>query len=115
MQWHVHLNLCWKVNEQGVPTVVAVTDDHGGTCPDGTFNAGGENPMVHVWVLPHECGPFAALEGHGAGQADAATGQRTDQCAAGHSHGARLTARARRPPPARTTRPSRSISAACAA
>jgi hypothetical protein len=87
MQWHVHLNLCWKVNEQGVPTVVAVTDDHGGTCPEGTFNAGGENPMVHVWVLPHECGPFAALEGHGAGQADAAPGQRTDQCAAGHGHG----------------------------
>ena len=87
MQWHVHLNLCWKVNDQGVPTVVAVTDDHGGTCPEGTFNAGGENPMVHVWVVPHPCGPFAALEGHGAGQADAAPGQRTDQCAAGHSHG----------------------------
>ncbi len=87
MQWHVHLNLCWKVNDQGVPTVVAVTDDHGGTCPEGTFNAGGENPMVHVWVVAHPCGPFAALEGHGAGQADAAPGQRTDQCAAGHSHG----------------------------
>jgi hypothetical protein len=87
MQWHVHLNLCWSVNDQGIPTVVAVTDDHGGTCPEGTFNAGGENPMVHVWVAPHECGPFAALEGHGAGQADAAPGQRTDQCAAGHSHG----------------------------
>jgi hypothetical protein len=87
MQWHVHLNLCWAINDQGVPTVVAVTDDHGGTCPDGTFNAGGDNPMVHVWVVPHECGPFAALEGHGAGQADAAPGERTDQCAAGHSHG----------------------------
>jgi hypothetical protein len=87
MQWHVHLNLCWQVNDQGVPTVVAVTEEHGGTCPEGTFSAGGENPMVHVWVLPHECGPFAALEGHGAGQADAAPGQRTDQCAAAHSHG----------------------------
>jgi hypothetical protein len=87
MQWHVHLNLCWAINDQGVPTVVAVTDDHGGTCPTGSVNAGGENPMVHVWVAPHECGPFAALEGHGAGQADAAAGQRTDQCGAGHDHG----------------------------
>ena len=74
MQWHVHLNLCWAINDQGVPTVVAVTDDHGGTCPAGSVNAGGNNPMVHVWVAPHECGPFAALEGHGAGQADAADG-----------------------------------------
>jgi hypothetical protein len=87
MQWHVHLNLCWAINEEGVPTVVALTDDHGGTCPAGTFNAGGENPMVHVWVTPHECGPFAALEGHGAGQADPSTGVRVDQCAAGHDHG----------------------------
>ena len=38
--------------------------------------------MVHVWITPHECGPFAALEGHGAGQADAADGTRADQCRA---------------------------------
>ena len=41
--------------------------------------------MVHVWITPHECGPFAALEGHGAGQADAADGTRTDQCAHDHT------------------------------
>jgi hypothetical protein len=87
MQWHVHLNLCWAINDDGVPTVVALTDDHGGSCPAGTVNAGGENPMVHVWVAPHECGPFAALEGHGAGQADPASGVRVDQCTAGHGHG----------------------------
>ena len=63
MQWHVHLNLCWALNEQGVPTVVAVTDDHGGTCPAGTVNAGGSNPMVHVWVAPHECGPVRRARG----------------------------------------------------
>ena len=39
------------------------------SAPPGSVNAGGENPMVHVWIAPHECGPFAALEGHGAGQA----------------------------------------------
>ena len=24
--------------------------------------------MIHVWITPHRCGPFAALEGVGAGQ-----------------------------------------------
>ena len=71
MQWHVHNNLCWASNEDGTPHVVALTDDHGGTCPPGTVHAGGDIPMVHVWITPHECGPFAALEGHGAGQSNA--------------------------------------------
>ena len=84
MQWHVHENLCWAGSDDG-PKVVGVVDAEG-NCPPGSVNAGGENPMVHVWIAPHECGPFAALEGHGAGQADAAPGERTDQCAA-HEHG----------------------------
>ena len=25
-------------------------------------------PMIHVWITPHRCGPFAALEGVGAGK-----------------------------------------------
>jgi hypothetical protein len=24
--------------------------------------------MIHVWITPHPCGPFAALEGVAAGQ-----------------------------------------------
>ena len=24
--------------------------------------------MIHVWIAPNECGPFAALDGIGAGQ-----------------------------------------------
>ena len=40
--------------------------------------------MVHVWIAPHECGPFAALEGHGAGQV-ATTGARADLCST-HDH-----------------------------
>ena len=83
MQWHVHENLCWSLDENGRPKVVGVTDADG-KCAPGSVNAGGENPMVHVWIAPHECGPFAALEGHGAGQA-ATDGQRADQCA--HDHG----------------------------
>ena len=83
MQWHVHLNLCWGLDDTGTPVVRGVLEDFGGTCPPATVNAGGENPMVHVWIAPHECGPFAALEGHGAGQADVGDGARMDQC----SHG----------------------------
>src|SRR5215207_2497906 len=85
MQWHVHQNLCWGLDENGQPKVKAVLTSPTDTCPPQTVNAGGENPMVHVWIAPHECGPFAALEGHGAGQVDPATGQRADQC--GHGHG----------------------------
>jgi hypothetical protein len=80
MEWHVHDNLCWGLGDDGTPKVVAVTDAEG-NCPGGSVNAGGDNPMVHVWIAPHECGPFAALEGHGAGQAAAGDGARADQCA----------------------------------
>jgi len=84
MQWHVHENLCWGLGDDGRPKVVALTDENG-NCPPGSINAGGENPMVHVWIAPHECGPFAALEGHGAGQVAEGTVTRADQC--GHDHG----------------------------
>jgi hypothetical protein len=87
MQWHVHQNLCWGLDENGQPKVKAVLTSPTDTCPPQTVNAGGENPMVHVWIAPHECGPFAALEGHGAGQVDPANGQRVDQCGHAHGHG----------------------------
>jgi hypothetical protein len=89
MQWHVHENLCWRGGDNG-PQVAGVTDAEG-NCPAGTVRAGGNNPMVHVWIAAHECGPFAALEGHGAGQAAAADGTRTDQCAHDHGHQAAAT------------------------
>ena len=86
MTWHVHENLCWAGGEDG-PRVVALVDAEG-NCPPGSANAGGKNPMVHVWIVPHECGPFAALEGHGAGQTG--DGTRTDQCS--HEHGGEAAA-----------------------
>jgi hypothetical protein len=89
MQWHVHDNLCWGLDGDNRPVVVGVLEAPGDACPPGSINAGAENPMVHVWIAPHECGPFAALEGHGAGQVDPATGVRTDQCA--HDHGSDAT------------------------
>ena len=85
MQWHIHDNLCWGLDENGNP-VVRPSATMRATCPDGTIKAGGENPMVHVWIAPHECGPFAALEGHGAGQVGGRRSAGRPMCA--RSHGA---------------------------
>jgi hypothetical protein len=75
-QWHIHNNLCF--NGQG--HVAGLTQ------PDGTclrpLVRGPATPMIHVWIVPHKCGPFAALEGIGGGQI--APGQ-TVEC--DHVHG----------------------------
>jgi hypothetical protein len=73
-QWHVHANLC--LTDSGQQRVVAGLTSVGGACPAGTAKLG-NTPMLHVWVFPNPCGPFAALEGIGAGQVPA--GQ-TRQC-----------------------------------
>jgi hypothetical protein len=64
-QWHVHANLCLTNNPQ--QRVVAGLTSLNGACPPGTSKAG-NTPMLHVWSIPNPCGPFAALEGIGAGQ-----------------------------------------------
>ena len=38
--------------------------------------------MIHVWITPHACGPFAALEGVGAGAIARGRGTLCD-----HAHG----------------------------
>ncbi len=77
MTWHNHGNLCWALIN-GVAKVVGITDANG-VCANGV-NTGGANPMVHVWIAPHECGPFAALEGVGAGQTSVSEAARVDKC-----------------------------------
>ena len=67
-QWHVHANLCLTNNPQ--QRVVAGITSIGGSCPAGESKAG-NTPMLHVWIVPNPCGPFAALEGIGAGQVPA--------------------------------------------
>ena len=84
MQWHNHGNLCWGVGPDGNPRVVGITDASG-HCARG-INTGGQNPMVHVWITPHPCGVFAALEGIGAGQAAVPDSQRVDLCNIPHTH-----------------------------
>ena len=55
-QWHVHDNLCFTGAR-----VSGLTDAEGSCAPPST--KGTETPMIHVWITPHPCGPFAALEG----------------------------------------------------
>ena len=64
-QWHVHENLC--LTDDPTQKVLAGFVQVEGKCQPGTSKAGAM-PMLHVWVVPNQCGPFAALEGVGAGQ-----------------------------------------------
>ncbi|QGG96228.1 hypothetical protein [Actinomarinicola tropica] len=63
-QWHVHDDLCYTPDP--VAPRVAGLREPGGPCGPGLV-PGRENAMIHVWIVPHECGPFAALEGVGGG------------------------------------------------
>ena len=61
-QWHIHNNLCFTAQGR-----VAGLTQGDGSCAPNLFK-GPETPMIHVWIEPHPCGPFAALEGVGGGQ-----------------------------------------------
>ena len=62
MQWHVHDNLCYT-DDPEAPQVGGLTPA-GGTCRAPLVRHP-ERPMIHVWITPTPCGPFAALEGVG--------------------------------------------------
>ena len=61
-QWHIHNNLCFTAEGR-----VAGLRPSNGECSAG-LNGGSQAPMIHVWIQPHPCGPFAALDGVGGGQ-----------------------------------------------
>jgi len=68
MQWHIHDNLCMSgdpAHGEVAPKVIGITDSSG-ACRIGVKLT--PVPMIHVWITPNKCGPFAALEGVGAGQ-----------------------------------------------
>ena len=89
MQWHVHDNLCFRNNAQGFSVLAGVLDANG-KCPAGSELTGIGVAMVHVWIAAHPCGPFAALEGEGAGRANVSDAERVDLCA--HDHATTTTA-----------------------
>ncbi|HEY3142133.1 MAG TPA: hypothetical protein VGJ86_13440 [Acidimicrobiales bacterium] len=64
-QFHIHDNLCFS--DDPVAPKVADVISIGGECRP-PFTKPAVVPMLHVWIKPHRCGPFAALEGVGAGQ-----------------------------------------------
>ena len=63
-QWHIHDNLCFTPTD---PPVVAGVTGSGAKCRAPLRNLE-PVPMIHIWIVSHPCGPFAALEGVGAGQ-----------------------------------------------
>jgi hypothetical protein len=65
-QWHVHNNLC-LVDDPNDPLRKFVSLASNGICPPGSSKATA-TPMIHVWIVKNACGPFASLEGIGAGQ-----------------------------------------------
>jgi hypothetical protein len=77
-EWHAHTNLCWGLRDGGVG-IVGVTDENG-KCPPGSTLRAISKPMVHVWIVPHPCGPFAAVEGLAEGQAAVPDSERVDMC-----------------------------------
>lgn len=80
-QWHIHDDLCFN-NDPVAPRLASITEV-GGPCPEGMAKFD-PSPMIHVWITPHPCGPFAALEGIGGGQI--AAGE-TRLCDTAHGHG----------------------------
>jgi hypothetical protein len=80
MQWHVHGDLCFT--DDPVAPQVAGLKPVGGTCqpPLVDFLL---SPMIHVWITPTPCGPFAALEGIGGGQVPEG-----EEVLCDHAHGA---------------------------
>jgi hypothetical protein len=79
-QWHVHNDLCWR----GLGDVAGVVDENG-DCPPGSMLRPVQKPMIHVWIVPHPCGPFAAVEGLAEGQAAVEDSLRVDICGS-HAH-----------------------------
>jgi len=59
-QWHIHDNLCFTNGR------VSGLINPGQKCPPPS-SAGAAVPMIHVWIEPHRCGPFSALDGVAAG------------------------------------------------
>lgn len=54
--WHTHGNLCFEPGTVRLAGVLV-----GGQCRPGGVNRP-TSPMLHVWVVPNDCGPFAGTD-----------------------------------------------------
>lgn len=81
-QWHVHLDMCYDRDPFtfGSATLRGPISLLGGKCDPGFLIP--TQTMMHVWVIPFECGPFAAL--HGVSSGEVAKGEE-QMCT--HEHG----------------------------
>ncbi len=79
-QWHIHDDICFTADP--VAPRIAGIIGVGSACRPPTVKKAAM-PMLHVWIVPHRCGPFAALDGIGGGQIKAGEQRLCD-----HVHGA---------------------------
>lgn len=80
VQFHVHNDLCWRGSGDTYTVIPAA--EVPAPCPAG-FERKLLEPMMHVWIVAHPCGPFAALEGISGGQV-----REGEDVACDHAHGA---------------------------
>ena len=78
-QWHIHDNLCFGPNG----TVAGLTRGDG-TCAPPLVKPEAV-PMIHVWIVPNRCGPFAALDGIAGGQVKPGESKLCDTAHGGHA------------------------------
>lgn len=78
LRWHVDDTLC--MDPDPVDPHLAGLAAADGTCPAPTVPVP-PVPMVHVWITPHPCGPFAGIEDLGVGTVDRSA------AACAHVHG----------------------------
>ncbi len=82
IQFHVHNDLCWSGGGDRYQVIPAAPVP--APCPRGTERKLLE-PMMHVWIVSHPCGPFAALEGISGGQV-----REGEEVSCDHVHGTGL-------------------------
>jgi hypothetical protein len=74
-QWHFHPSDC--LTDSPDKKVLLNRGFFAGPCPPGTSDAF-NMPMLHVWIVPNRCGPFAPLRGIFGGRL--AQGEKTALC-----------------------------------
>lgn len=61
VQWHLHEKACFEFDTYNI---YDFTTSEVVTCPNGSvpIERVFDTPMMHVWIVPNECGVFAAIE-----------------------------------------------------